>query len=349
MWRTASSKRCSIRASSPSIASRRTCEPRVVDRRAASARPGRGPRRRARGRRPRSRPATAKSAVRGLVPRPVQPVVERVGCDRSAPAPAPTRRGARRRRRGSSSSAPAGRRRRSPRPARWRRRRARGRARGGRSTPRSTPRAAARAARSRAGAASPAASSAARIRCAPRLSPRTIQAQPNPLTMSSASSGSCVGAPGQGGVDVRALGAGEREVLGLAGAAHARGRGPRPRRRTTRRARRGRARSARPPPSPRARTRGCCRAAGSGRRVVVDDHERAAREPADHVDRRRRGHVERLEHGLDRGERRAAGERGQRPQAPLVVGEQQLVAPPDRRLAARGGAPACGWSGRSAR
>ena len=36
-------------------------------------------------------------------------------------------------------------------------------------------------------------------------------------------------------------------------------------------------------------------------RVVVDDHERAAREPADHVDRRRRRHVERVEHGLDRG------------------------------------------------
>ena len=32
------------------------------------------------------------------------------------------------------------------------------------------------------------------------------------------------------------------------------------------------------------------------------------------------------------GERCATGERGQRPEAPLVVGEQQLVAPPDRRL-----------------
>ena len=78
------------------------------------------------------------------------------------------------------------------------------------------PRAAARRPGRGARAASPAASSAARIRCAPRLSPRTIQAQPNPLTMASASSGSCVGAPGQGGVDVGALGAGEREVLGLA-------------------------------------------------------------------------------------------------------------------------------------
>ena len=46
-------------------------------------------------------------------------------------------------------------------------------------------------ARSRAGPASPAASSADRIRCAPLLSPRTTQAQPNPLTMLSASSGSC--------------------------------------------------------------------------------------------------------------------------------------------------------------
>ena len=190
MWRTASSKRCSIRASSPSIASRRTwshgsstvAQP-VLDlvARLGGARAVAG----------RDRGPGGEEPVRGLVPRPVQPVVERAGCDRSAPAPAPTRRGATRRRRGSSSSAPAGRRRRSRRPARWRRRRARGRARGDRSTPRSTPRAAARSARSRAGAASPAASSAARIRCAPRLSPRTIQAQPNPLTMSSASSGSC--------------------------------------------------------------------------------------------------------------------------------------------------------------
>ena len=47
------------------------------------------------------------------------------------------------------------------------------------------------------------------------------------------------------------------------------------------------------------------------------------------------GHVERLEDGLDRGQRRAAGERRQRPQPALVVGEQQLVAPADRRPSAR--------------
>ena len=72
----------------------------------------------------------------------------------------------------------------------------------------------------RAGAASPAASSAARIRCAPRLSPSTTQAQPNPLTMASASSGSCSMLHAQRGVDVGALGPGEGEMLGLVAAAH---------------------------------------------------------------------------------------------------------------------------------
>ena len=71
---------------------------------------------------------------------------------------------------------------------------------------------------------------------------------------------------------------------------------------------------------------------GHRRTLVVDDHERTAREPADHVDRRGCRHVERFEDELDRRQRRAAGEGGQGPQAPLVVGEQQLVAPPDRRL-----------------
>ena len=102
MWSTASSKRCSSRASSPSIAS---------------------PRRAATGRRPRvsqcshliarahaallvaggDRGAGGEEPVGGLVPRPVEPCVERVGCDRSAPAPRGSRRGATPRRRGSSS------------------------------------------------------------------------------------------------------------------------------------------------------------------------------------------------------------------------------------------------------
>ena len=80
-------------------------------------------------------------------------------------------------------------------------------------------------ARSSAGAASPAASSAARMRCAPRLSPRTTQAQPNPLTMASATEWVVFDAPGQRGVDVGALGPGEGEVLGLVAAAHAVGGG----------------------------------------------------------------------------------------------------------------------------
>ena len=102
MWRTASSKRCSIRASSPSIASRRTwshgsstarsqCCDLIASRDA-----------RARGRRPRSRPARRRASSR---PGPTAGPARRRArcCDRSAPAPGRTRRGARRRRRGSSA------------------------------------------------------------------------------------------------------------------------------------------------------------------------------------------------------------------------------------------------------
>ena len=136
-------------------------------------------------------------------------------------------------------------------------------------------------------------------------------------------------APGQRGVDVGALGAREREVLGLLRAAHAlRRRGgllrvPRGMRveaalgepRLGQRLERERADAVEQPVAGR----------------LVHDHERAAREPAHDVDRRLRRHVERAEHRLGRRERRAAGEGGQRPEAALVVGEQQVVAPADRR------------------
>ena len=146
-----------------------------------------------------------------------------------------------------------------------RRRCARGRARGGPSTLRSTPRAAARSARSR-----------GRGRVAggvergqdPLRASAVAEDDPGPAEpVGDVEREQRVvrGAPGQRGVDVGALGAGEREVLGLLRAAHALRSTTRPRRRTTRRARRSRARSARRRPSPRARTRGCCRAAGSGR------------------------------------------------------------------------------------
>ncbi len=190
-------------------------------------------------------------------------------------------------------------------------------------------------ARSRAGAASPAASSAARIRCAPLLSPRTTQAQPNPLTRLSASSGSCDDAPRQRGVDVGALGPGEGEMLGLATAAHTlgggsgrvgepcgvRGEGALGQSGVGHRFERERADAVEQPV-----------ANGHRRTLVVDDHQRTAGEPADHVDRRGCRHVERFEDGLDRRQGCATGEGGQGPQAPLVVGEQQVVAPPDRRL-----------------
>ena len=142
------------------------------------------------------------------------------------------------------------------------------------------------------------------------------------------------GAPGQCGVDVGALRAGEGQVLGLAGAAHALGRrrggGGEPggvrvagavgQLRVRQRFERERADAVEQPVARRRRI------------AVVDDHERTARQAPDHVDRRRRGHGERVEHRLDRRQGRAARERGQRPQAALVVGKEQLVAPRDRGL-----------------
>ena len=71
---------------------------------------------------------------------------------------------------------------------------------------------------------------------------------------------------------------------------------------------------------------------GHRRAVVVDDHQRAVGETTDDVDRGRRGHVEGFEDRLDRRERCAAGERRKRPEATLVVGEEKLIAPADRRL-----------------
>ena len=97
-----------------------------------------------------------------------------------------------------------------------------------------------------------------------------------------------------------------------------------------------RARTARRRSSLRARTRGCCRAAGSGPCSTPPSSstitsERLASRPTTSIAAARR-HVERLEDGLDGGEGCAAGEGGEGPQAPLVVGEEQLVAPADRRL-----------------
>jgi hypothetical protein len=138
------------------------------------------------------------------------------------------------------------------------------------------------------------------------------------------------GAPGQRGVEVGPLGAGEGQVLGLPRAAHARRRGRRPR---------GVPGGVRGAPAVGPPGLGQCveregadAVEQSVARGVVDDDQRAAREPRAHVDRRRARHVERLEHGFHRGKRCAAGERRERPQAALVVGEEQVVAPSDRGL-----------------
>ena len=157
------------------------------------------------------------------------------------------------------------------------------------------------------------------------------------------------GGPGQGGVDVRSLRACDGEVLGLGGAADAVGVRPG---------------GARIPAGIRGEgtfvsSRLGHRVAGVGadaleesiaaraRLRLVDDEQRAAREAAEDVKRGRRRNVERPEHALDRGKRCAAGERREGPQASLVVGKEQVIAPADGRLEQRGGAPAGGWSGRS--
>ena len=142
-------------------------------------------------------------------------------------------------------------------------------------------------------------------------------------------------APREGRVDVRALGAGEPEVLVLVGAAYA-GRGARREvgvpagvrlerhlglSRFGHRLQRERPDAVQQPVA----------RSAVGTRVVVEGDQRAGDEPVHHVDRRGGRHAERLEDELHCRQRRTAGERRQRPQAPLVVGEQELVAPPDGR------------------
>ena len=133
----------------------------------------------------------AKRPVRGLIPRPVQPVVERATAIGELHGLIPLALVGHDVREVVASSALADRHRWSRRRARRPRRCDREQARDDRSTLRSTPRAEGRGPGLVSAAASPAASSAAKILCAPLLSPRTTHAQPNPLTMSSASRRSC--------------------------------------------------------------------------------------------------------------------------------------------------------------
>ena len=117
-------------------------------------------------------------------------------------------------------------------------------------------------ARSWAGAASPAASSAVRIRWAPLLSPSTTHAHPNPLTMPSASSGSCATHQASAAsMFARSVRAKDRcsAWWPLRTPAVETRQPPR----TTRRVRPGRDRPARRRSGLRERTPGCCRGAGS--------------------------------------------------------------------------------------
>ena len=188
----------------------------------------------------------------------------------------------------------------------------------------------------RRGAACPAAVSASRTRAAPAApSPSTTQVQPNPLAMRTPEQRVVLRrtrparrrcwparpgrAPGTSGCPApRTVGRAPVGGLGEPGGVR---RPPRRRR-------------ARPRAAGRARTRGCCRAAGSAprrrRRRRRSTSERSTSRPTT-SSADARGHVERAEHVLGRGQRRAAGEARQRPQPALVVGEEQVVAPGDRR------------------
>ena len=226
MCRTASSKRCSMRASSPSIASRRTCShgsSTVSSQcstwsRAAAART----------RSPAEIAALAANSQFAAWSHGRSSPRRARCCDRSAPAPARTRRGATRRRRGSRRSAPAGRRRRSRRPARRRRRRARARARDGPSTPRSSAASSSAPARSRGRGG---VAGGVERRQDPLRAAAVAEDDPGPaepVDDGEREQRVVRRAPGQGGVDVGALGPGEGEVLGLAGRC-ARPRSTRPR------------------------------------------------------------------------------------------------------------------------
>ena len=202
--------------------------------------------------------------------------------------------------------------------------------------------------RSGTGASSPAASRAARIRCAPRLSPRTTHAQPNPLTMSSATSGSFRGAPGQRRVDVGAFGPGERQDLALTAAAHPVSGRSRPRPRTTRRARRAPDPSVPSRPGLRARTRGCCRAAGNGPGAEplsssTMTRERLASRPTTSM-AAAAGTPSASSTNSTPGERCATGERRQRPQPRWSSGNSSSCSIRSSP-AAPGDVPAGGWSG----
>ena len=82
--------------------------------------------------------------------------------------------------------------------------------------------------------------------------------------------------------------------------------------------------------------------------VVVDDDQGPGGEPSDDVDRRGLRHVQGREDGLDRGERGATGEGGERPQAPLVVREQTARSSTRSWSAVPAGVRVAGWSGRPA-
>ncbi len=158
--------------------------------------------------------------------------------------------------------------------------------------------------------------------------------------------------PGQRRVDVGALGSGEGEVLTLGAAAHPVGRGSGRRREPggvrgtgligqlclSHRFERERPDAVEQPVP----DRSCLRC------VFVDDDQGAGGEPADDVDRRGLRYIEGSEDGLDRGERGATSEGCERPQAPLVVREQEARSSTRSWSAVPAGVRVAGWWGRPA-
>ena len=197
---------------------------------------------------------------------------------------------------------------------------------------------------------SPAASIAVSRRCAPRLSPSTTHAHPYPVAMLERSRWVVLDGPCEGGVDVGALIAHEGQVLGLSRAAHALGRSAATRPRTTARGRRGR-RLGLPSVSHRVegeRADAVEQPVSRARRRLIDDHERAGGQPAEHIDRGRGRHTECGEHEL--GRRQCARHRRTSPAPTARAGRPGTTGRSSTRssTAGPGGAPGGDSSDRSA-
>ena len=168
-----------------------------------------------------------------------------------------------------------------------------------------------------------------------RPSPRSTQAQPKPVAIRRPSAGSWTAVHASAASMLIALLAAGPEVLGLLGSAESGGRGGgdggepvglRPQRDLVEGGVAEPVEGERP---------NAVEQPVAGRATFdgeLDGDQRAVGETTDDIGGRLRRHVERGQDVLEPGERRAIGEAAERPQTALIIREQQVVAPRDRRL-----------------